>query len=175
MIPTLPFVIIALGALLAHLTKRFVLTVSIAVLCVISFYISLLGTLVWYQYGLGYGWQREHLWLYDANYGKLKVSSYDAMTWLPQYSPIILHMKVLGSDYLSNLIQTHSSATSNGLAPCSYDIYIFCKFGIMPILLLSGMISLITVFIMMEISNKFNNSTKSIVRHLKNRIKPKRT
>ncbi len=184
-IPILPFVTIALGALLTHLKKRVVLSVSIAILCVVSFCVSLLGILVWYQYGLGYGWEREQLWRFDANYTKLKVNSYDAMAWLPQYSPIILHTNVLRSDYLTNGILAHFNSmskahraydwASNGLAPCSYDIYIYCKFGITPILLLSGIITLIAVFIMMEISDKFNDSTKSLVLYLKNRIKPKRS
>jgi hypothetical protein len=163
LLPTLPFIAIAFGALLTRLKNRLFLKISTVVLCAISFFVSLLGTIVWYQYGLAYGWEREGLWQYDhiTFRNNMTVSSWDIMTWFPQYSPIILHMKVLISDYLSKLpaelAYTHAPNTDYhyiGLAPCPYDMYIYCKAGIIPMLLLACIESAIVMNILMEIYEK---------------------
>jgi hypothetical protein len=57
------------------------------------------------------------------------------------------------------------SSLEQRLAPCSYDIYIFCKFGIVSILLLSVVIGLLAKVIMTEIRNpNSNDSTVGVSR-----------
>jgi hypothetical protein len=55
---------------------------------------------------------------------------------------------VLSSDFVSKI---PAEFIANGLAPCSYDLYIFCKFGIMPVLLLCGVIAILALLILMKI------------------------
>jgi hypothetical protein len=155
LVPILPFITIAFGTILVQLKNTLFLKLSIIILCGLSFFVSFLGIIVWYQYGLGYGWSSEGLWQYDniKFRGDLKVSSWDIMTWFPQYSPIILHMKVLMSDFVSKI---PAEFTGNGLAPCSYDLYIFCKYGAVPIFVLSVAISIILLFILRLISNSIS-------------------
>jgi hypothetical protein len=93
------------------------------------------------------------------------------MTWNPYYSPIVLHTKALISDYVSHIQPEQYRYTSwywttYGLAPCSYDIYVFCKLGIMPTLLLYSVIAILAMLIIKEIS-KFN-PLPSIIAQLKN-------
>jgi hypothetical protein len=160
---TLPFLIMAVGALVQNLNKlasrpKLLLKFSIVILCVVGFYINLLGVLVWYLYGYGYSWQREQLWKVEAIFKQNNnrgINSFDLMTWIPQYSPIILDMKVLMSDYLTTVQQHQNQQYNwalNGLAPCAYDIFLFCKFGIIPILSLFAVIFVLAILILREIS-----------------------
>jgi hypothetical protein len=155
-VPVLPFITLVLGAVLTGVKTGLFMKISMTTLCVIGFYVSLLGILVWYQYGYGYGWQREALWKYDQSYDQTKLSSYAAMVWIPGYSPIILHTKALLSNFVSSDIRPNQSFWNDwgrlGLAPCSYNIYVFCKFGITPILLLSGLITAIAIPIILELN-----------------------
>jgi hypothetical protein len=99
----------------------------------------------WAWYGYSYGWQEEHLSKVDDTYNVTGVGSLDVMIWNPYYSPIILHAKALKSDFVSTIqpMQTYKMIV---LAPCSYDVFVFCKFGIVPILLLAAVIVTILYF-----------------------------
>jgi hypothetical protein len=150
LIPILPFVTIVSGALFVNLKQsRFFLKPIIAILFVAGFLINSLAVLVWYMYGYSYGWGVEQLWKVDNKANVTGVNSMDIMTWNAYYSPILLHIRALISDYASHLQPTHDW-TSYGLAPCSYNIYLSCKFGIIPILLLSAVIVVIAWRIMIE-------------------------
>jgi hypothetical protein len=167
LIPVLPFITLVLGSLFIHLKKlpskrRLFLKIPIIILCVAGFYVNLVGTLVWYQYGIIYGWDKDLLFKYNDNM--------EIMTWNPYYSPIVLHTKALLSDFVSQIhpekyANTAWYWTAYGLAPCSYDLYIFCKFGIVPLLLLCAAIATLAILIMMRI-NKFN--PKFVIPSIKN-------
>ena len=144
LIPVLPFLTIVLGALFQQFTsiqnkkKRSILKLSVCILCAAGFFVNLMGTLIWMNYGLIYGWQVEQLTKYPNNM--------DIMTWDPSFSPIILHTKALISGFVSTLHPenyAHSfwSWVGYGLAPCPVDVYLFCKFGIAPIILLTAAIA----------------------------------
>jgi hypothetical protein len=142
LIPTLPFLTVVSGALFLNLKRsRFFLKPLITILFVAGFFVNLLGVLVWYMYGYSYGWEVTGF------------NSMDVMTWNPYYSPIVLHFKALISDFTSHLQPRHNW-TSYGLAPCSYNLYLFCKFGITPILLLLAISGVIAGRILMVI-NRF--------------------
>lgn len=149
LIPVLPFITIILGYILPHLKKKAaVLKASFVVLCIASFLINSSGVLVWFHYGIMYGWEKEQL----AGYP----DSMDIMTWQPAYSPILLHLKSLLTDYVSTIhpeqyVNTSWNWTAYGLAPCSYDIYLFCKFGITPILILSSVIIFLGILVLIQI------------------------
>jgi hypothetical protein len=157
LIPVLPFITLALGSLFIHLKKlpskrRLFLKIPIVILCVAGFYVNLVGTLVWYQYGIMYGWDKDQLYKYNDNM--------EIMTWNPFYSPIVLHTKALLSDFVSQIhpekyTNTAWYWTAYGLAPCSYDLYIFCKFGTVPLLLLCAAIATLAILIMFKFNPKF--------------------
>lgn len=165
----LPFITLVSGTLPVHLKNlrfknklRLLLKVSIIMLCVAGFYVNLVGKLVWYMYGYAYGWEREQL----SRFSEWPI----IMTWNADHSPIILHTKALISDFVSHIqpekyVGTGWYWTTYGLAPCSYDLYIYCKFGIIPLLLLCTVIVILAIFIMMRIS-KF--SPRFFILSLKN-------
>jgi hypothetical protein len=148
LIPVLPFITIILGNIFLHLKKRVFLKILVITLCAAGFYVNLTAVLVWFQYGLVYGLQTEQLSQYE-NY-------MDPMTWNPYYSPILLHTKILMSDYVSHIdpqkyINTSWAWMAYGLAPCLYDIYLFCKYGITPVLAIVISIGLVAILIIMKI------------------------
>jgi hypothetical protein len=154
LVPVLPFITIILGQLLSHLTeikdrkKKLIFKTSVIGLAVLGFYINLVGTLVWYQYGIVFGWDKEQL-------SKL-TNNIDIITWNPYYSPIVLHSKALISDFVSTIhperyLNSSWYWMSYGLAPCSYDIYILCEFGIVSFITLSIPIVLMGAFILNQI------------------------
>jgi hypothetical protein len=154
LIPVLPFITIAFGTLLLHLRKLqqpgniLLLKVSIIILCIAGFYVNLVGKLIWYQYGYVYASEKKGLMKYAYPYHIL------LETWIPYYSPIVLHTEALASNYpsnIANIVNIVNSYYSYGNAPCSYDIYLLCKFNIIPILLLSSVIVFLLVLIVVQI------------------------
>ena len=117
--------------------KAFLFTV-----CVAGFIVNLPGTLVWSEYGTIYAWDKE----------KVGNSALEIVTWNANYSPIILHLKILYEGYLSNIpVEDYRYSAwyyaAYGLAPCQYDMYIYCKFGIIPVLILAGIAIVIGVIV----------------------------
>lgn len=146
LIPTLPLVVIMLGGLLKYprkpKTKLFV-NIFLVSTCVAGFVVNLGGVLVWTEYGLIYGFENE----------KLGSGAEEITTWDPKYSPIVLHMKMLYEDYVSDIpVQDYKNTgwgyAMYGLAPCQYDLYILCKFGIGPLVVLSGVAIFISTLIL---------------------------
>jgi hypothetical protein len=127
LIPVLPFIMIILGFVIIHANKkRPFLRTTVIILCVAGFYVNLSGILIWFQYGLMYGWLQEGLAAYP--------NSLDIITWYPPYSPIILHTKALLSNFVSSIDPIVYANTSwywadYGNAPCTADLYIYCNNG----------------------------------------------
>jgi hypothetical protein len=148
LLPILPFITLVSGALLVYLKalsskKKLFLRLSLIILCIAGFYVNLLGVLVWFVYGFDYGWTVAELWKVP--------DSFAVETWNPNYSFIVIQMKALMSDFVSHIQPIKFQYTSYGLAPCSYDIYFFCKFGLTPIMLLCTGIAIIAVLILVQI------------------------
>jgi hypothetical protein len=153
LIPLLPFITLTLGTLLTHLKNKkdrlshwFKVSIIISV-CVAGFVINLLGIIVWVYYAHTYGWEKEEIWRYGDNY-----KIWDLMTWNPSFSPIFIDMKILLDDYVSDIQLERFDKTiwhyvTYGLVPCSYDLYIFCKFGFIPIVALSATLVVLALFI----------------------------
>jgi hypothetical protein len=130
LVPVLPFMMIILGSVFHNLKKGYWKTLVIG-LCLAGFYVNLNGVLIWFQYGLMYGWAIEQLASYP-NY-------MDRMTWYPIYSPIVMHTKALVTEYVSSIypeqyVNTSWHWAAYGNAPCNYDFYIYCNFGVIPFL-----------------------------------------
>jgi hypothetical protein len=160
LIPVLPFITIVLGNLLTHLRKKLFIKVSVIALCIAGFYISLIGTLVWWQY--------ESLYIFDIFQREQSSNAdpYGTMIWQPHYSPVVMLTNMLLSDYVSHIdvemyFKTAWHFITYGLAPCSYDIYLYCKFGIGPIVILLAIIGVLAILIMKRIG-MLNNNNKLI-------------
>jgi hypothetical protein len=144
LIPILPFIMIILGNIFFHLNRK-VLKLFVIGLCAAGFYVNLTGILIWFQYGLVYGWDRGGL----GNYP----NSLEIMAWSPLYSPIVLHTKALMTNYVSQIdptqyINTSWYWTAYGNAPCSYDLYVYCKHGIVPVsVILLGIIVIAAIIV----------------------------
>jgi hypothetical protein len=159
LIPVLPFIALVIGSVFMKLSQRLNLKViAVASLSIAGFVVNLLGKLVWYQYGIMYGWERESL--------STLPNSIDIMTWNPYYSPIILHAKALIDGYASTIqpeiyVGTSWNWVAYGLAPCSIDGYIYCTFGSIFIVIILLITAFIAVVLMKEIGllkKPFNNS-----------------
>jgi len=146
LVPVLPFITLAFGTLLARFKQsRLLLKASLLILCISGFIINLPGTLVWSEYGTIYAWDKEGLNRFP--------DSLEVIAWNLNYSPIILHTKVLMDDYVHKIyaeqyLNTGWHYITYGLAPCSYDLYIFCKFGIIPVVALLAIEILLALKIM---------------------------
>jgi hypothetical protein len=146
LVPVLPFMIIILAYLFPHIKNRYFIKSIIIGLCLAGFYVNLSGILIWFQYGLLYAWTMEGLAIYP-NY-------MDIITWSTPYSPIVLHTKALISDYVTAIspqqyLDTSWSWAAYGNAPCRYDLYIYCNFGIVPFVVgIAGLV--ITAFIIIS-------------------------
>jgi hypothetical protein len=115
---------------------------SLITVCVAGFIVNLPGTLVWSEYGTIYAWDKE----------KLGNSALEIVTWNPNYSPIVLHLKILYEGYLSDIpVDDYRYSAwyyaAYGLAPCQVDMYIFCKLGMIPVLILAGIAIVISVIV----------------------------
>jgi len=123
-IPIIPFATLALGYLFDSSLYSKMIKVAIPALSIAGFAVNILGKLVWYQYGYHYAWDKEMLWKIP--------DSFSVMAWEIIYSPIILHFKILGSDYLQKMDYSHvqNHYANIGLYPCPVDFYLFCEYGL---------------------------------------------
>ena len=146
LVPVLPFITLAFGTLLARFRQsRLLLKASVLTVCIAGFIVNIPGILVWSEYGTIYASDREGL---SADPGSM-----EAVTWDPNHSPIISHIRALMDDYIHLISPEHWRYTgwhyiTYGLAPCSYDLYIFCEFGIIPIVVLLAIDILLVLKVM---------------------------
>jgi hypothetical protein len=164
LISILPFITIASGSLFSYLKNRVLLKATIIVLSVAGFFVNLLGILIWYDYGYSYAINVAGLYKYANDHIPASFMQFnhridtfsELLTYVPNYSPIILHAGALLSNYVSHCSQCQTpDYWSYGHAPCPYDNYLFCTSGIKPVLLLFAIIAALGTLIITEIY-KFN-------------------
>lgn len=148
LVPVLPFMVIILGHIFTHVRKGYFIKSLLIGLCLAGFYINLSGILVWFQYGLMFGWAVESLSIYP--------NSLDIMTWFPIYSPIVLHTKALMTDYVSTInpeqyVNTSWHWVTYGNAPCRYNLFIYCNLGDVPFLITNTILIIIALSILNQI------------------------
>src|SRR5918992_1382254 len=146
LVPVLPFITLAFGTLLARFRQSGLpLKLTVLTVCIAGFVVNIPGILVWSEYGIIYAWDREDL---SAIPGSLEV-----IAWNPNHSPIISHIRALMDDYIhlispERYLHTGWHYITYGLAPCSYDLYIFCVSGIIPIVVLLAIDILLVLKVM---------------------------
>ena len=140
LVPLTPFISVALAYLIMDSSR--IMKVIVSSLSVIGFVVNLLGILTWYAYGYSYGWAVEALWKAE--------NSMNVMTWVPQYSPIILHAKALITNYVGTIdISAYPTGYMRvGLYSCPVDSYLFCKFGLIPIIIGVILITILSYIIL---------------------------
>lgn len=163
LVPVLPFITLAFGTLLARFKQsRLLLKVPLLILIGAGFIVNLPGILVWSEYGTIYAWDKEEL---------AKVNgSLEVIVWNPSQSPLILHIKALMEDYVHNIyaeqyLNTKWHYITYGLAPCSYDLYIFCKFGTIPV------VALLTIDVLLALKIMHNDIVTASIRRLHSSIR----
>lgn len=167
MIAVLPFIVLSLGSILSRIKRANLYSLKLLViiaLCASGFAINLIGKLTWVSYVASYMWEELLLQRLATNYLSI-------VAWYPIYSMIFLHFKVLtDNDFLSeiqpkNYYGTDYHFVTYGLAPCQYDIYLYCRFGIMPIVTLSGVAALLAAFILKVKPVKASMIQRRLIRH----------
>jgi len=118
----MPLLIISLGFVIKQFSNSNIFKTTFLGLAIFGFFVSLMGKLVWYIYGYNYGWGVLYI-NSGANYWSR--FNYDFMI-----SPTVLHLLTLNSDYIQK-IGGNSGSLGWGLAPCPYDLYIYCEFGML--------------------------------------------
>src|SRR5919198_2828705 len=100
LLPVLPFVTLMLGSVFLHIktSKGFrmphsLLKFSTIALSIAGFYITMIGTLVWWQYEIVYvGAQKEET---------LNKDPWNSIVWAPAQSPVVVHTKMLFANYVA--------------------------------------------------------------------------
>lgn len=150
MIAILPFVVLSFGNILHRLGRgnlRWVKVLVVTALCICGFSVNLIGKLAWVSYVASYMWEKLLLQRLGANY-------LSVVAWDPNYSLIFLHFKVsTDNDFLERIEpedyrETDYHFVTYGLAPCQYDIYLYCTFGTLPIVALLGISALLMAYIL---------------------------
>jgi len=141
----LPIITLMIGSLFIGIDRRrIVLKYSIIALSIIGFYINIIGALVWTPY--------EQIYL-AVKQGVPTDRLWNLLIWHPFYSPIVVNTKFLLENFAAHIpVQTYDHTAwhwaTYGLAPCSYDNYIFCKFGLAYNVVLLMVIAIIALYIM---------------------------
>ena len=82
----------------------------------------------------------------------------EIVTWDPKYSPIVQHIKILSEGYISDIpVATYRDTAwdyvTYGLAPCKYDLYIFCMFGFVSFMMLVAT-AIVLAIIILKVNRK---------------------
>jgi hypothetical protein len=172
LLAVLPFITLMVGTLFPQqkTKKRFTISssslikLSLIGLSIAGFYFSLIGTIVWWQYGIVYVGSQKMV--------PADKDPWNSIVWDPAHSPVVLHTKMLLGDYVAHITPANYQNTSwqwvsYGLAPCSYDIYILCKFGLAPLLAVASVVSFLAVLILKQLSGETFNFNGIKMHYLK--------
>jgi len=148
----MPLLIISLGFVILKFSKSKTFRLGFIGLASFGFFVSLMGKLVWYMYGYSYGLRILKTLQLGNGWERL---NYDF-----QYFPLTLHLLTLNSDFIQNMGKPLTGVTSWGLAPCSYDLFLYCELGIIPFILILIALTIVGLFILrtLKIISKSNVS-----------------
>jgi hypothetical protein len=149
LVPIIPIIAVSLGILLKEFQTEKYLKIIFTGLASIGFLVNLLGILVWYTIGYGYGWSIQRL----LEYPKFEVFYFQ---WSLQSIPVVLHWNVLVTDFWKTLESPYF-----GWKPCIPDNFIYCNFGLLPIIISVIIIIILVIFTFKKIVNKENNVSKN--------------
>ena len=139
-VPLIPIIVIPLGSFLIHFTSNFS-KIACAGLAGIGFFVNLLGTIVWYQVGYNYGWSTLRAVVSDEGFVK-------HFQWDIHYIPIVLHWSVLVTDHWNKI---KNNFTYDYWDSCVPDSFLYCKFGLIPVILMFIILGVIGFIILRNI------------------------
>lgn len=138
----LPLLMISIGFFFREFSAKKLFKIGFIVLSGFGFFVNLMGKLIWYMYGYDYGWGvlRTHL----------LPNSWEHLNYDFNYAPITLHLLALSTGYVQDL----AGSPGWGLAPCKYDLFILCKFGIYPFIISLAFLAFIAYLIIKRLQVK---------------------
>jgi len=151
LLPLIPLLTIPIGSLIMNFSKYPIWKWGIIFFSGVGFIVNFIGNLVWVQYAYAYGWGPEGLW---------KVNDPDKIfTWDPYHSVFLQSIKVLSVDWISTLPTNPPNLDyfRVGLNGCTYDLFLFCEYGIIPIIIISGLLIVNFIIIMKLLNIKYQN------------------
>ncbi len=129
-LPILPLIALSLGSLISRFPHSVKMIVTVVVLGIAGFFVNLLGNLSNVMLGIFYAQRIEHAWQLSTPVVR------SLMAWDPNNTYITQIFKVFLNNY------------GEKLTGCSYDLYLYCNFGLPVIILLGAIISVIGILIM---------------------------
>lgn len=165
LVPILPFSVIMLGSIFNHLRKS--MKTVFAGLAILGFFINLVGALVWWELDVVYLVEKEIPYSKDI---------WNTIIWDPFYSPVVSNSKIVLTNYLSTVaLQKYANTAWDFVTyaniPCSVDVYIYCKYGIIPVIGLGLLTATIFVLVNNDIGlikrltiNASDNKRKDILK-----------
>jgi len=142
----LPFIIIGIGFALQEFCKKWYMKIVFILLAGFGFFMALMGKLVWSVYGF-YNQGEEEM---KSN---LLQNRWFEHNYNFEYSTLNFHLQVLSDNTLVKYI----NGSVGGLAPCNYDLYVLCRIGEIPFILLLCLCGVFAFFIIKEVKR---NNTK---------------
>ncbi len=152
----LPLLILSLGFILEKYSSQKIFKLGFAGLAIIGFFVSFVGKLVWYWYGYHYGWT------------VLGTSSDTVKGWLLQnynisQAPITQNLLALFSNHIQNVSIPYELNFARGLAPCQFDYFIYCNFGILPLLIILLSLCFMGFLILKNLRKELPQSTVEVI------------
>jgi len=146
LMPIIPLATLSIGPLLLKYSESLKMKLTVILLSAIGFVVNLLGNLVWIMYAFAYGWEKERLWVYEHT-DKI-------FAWNPYYSPVVQTVKVLSSDWVSQLNPdpTKLSYYKVGLYGCRFDLFFYCEYGLIVVVILLILSSFLAYYILRLLS-----------------------
>ena len=138
----IPFITLAIGSIISKFGNNLKIILSMIILSTLGFCVNLFAVLIGYEHAFSYAYVQERFEQYP----------YAGFTWNSYYSPIVQTLKVLMSNWLSALPPNPKI----GLDGCSFDLYLYCNFGLLPLILIFVVISIIS-FLIIRIASSGNS------------------
>jgi len=159
LLPIIPLIVISIGSLMINPSTK--LRGLIISLSVVGFFINLNAALVWDRFEMAYSRGVATKLGLIENYLDVKV-------WVPSFSPIKTNFEILITNYVGKVTEvpniTKSSFKNLVVPGCNFDVYVYCKLGIVPVILLGILIAILGFLILYflgVIGNKKMMKTKT--------------
>lgn len=150
LIPSIPFVSLVLGTVVKKFSVEIYKKVLLIITGALGFAINFIGVLVYFMYAYAHAWGVEELWK-DQN-------SMNIITWNINYILPVENIKILSSNFLATAYQINDIYATWGLSPCNLDIYFYCRYGLLPIIIALLVIAILLALIIYNLRGSRNQN-----------------
>ena len=146
LIPMIPVITIATGAVIQKFSHKKTWKGILASLAALGFFVNLLGSLIWFMVGYGVFWEDRSKGL--ANEGDLN--------WHPMHSLVVNHFKAATTGFAAKYQGEfpYGAWQNYTYSPCSFDLLLYCNYGLVPIFILAAGMAVISYFIIKILMNE---------------------